>query len=331
MHDTADLRISVIVPTYNSPARLKATLGSVCDQHFPAAEIIVVDDGSTDDTIDVANIFADRIRYVRTANGGQQRARNHGVSLSTGNWIALLDHDDLWEKEYLAEVNALVRAHGVDMTMCNSRTWEEDGQGGRWANNHRFTQFAPPGYWKRVGADPTDHWSILERYDYAAYLEFHPLQTSMVTIRRDLYAALGGYDERMRGNGAENLEFEMRALRAARVGLIWQPLVKMVRHDANASLDMAQMAIDVTDCLRFATLHHGLNDQERGIVERERDRRLTSAIYGAFELGKYDAVRTYWREYRGARSWKMYLKYWISLLPRPAARILARWAGAGQA
>ena len=94
-----DLRFSVVIPTYNGFERLKTTIRSVLDQTFPAVEIIVIDDGSTDRTPGIAQVFPGRIRYERTANGGQQRARNHGVGLSTGNWIALLDHDDVWEPE----------------------------------------------------------------------------------------------------------------------------------------------------------------------------------------------------------------------------------------
>src|SRR4051812_27917089 len=118
-----DLKISVVIPTYNGLDRLKRTIASVRAQSFPAHEIIVIDDGSTDDTPTIAEVCGDAIRYVRTTNGGQQRARNHGVSLATGEWIALLDHDDIWEPDYLAEVDALVAAHGVDVTLCNSRTW----------------------------------------------------------------------------------------------------------------------------------------------------------------------------------------------------------------
>src|SRR5258708_39227798 len=95
------LRISVIIPTYNGFERLKTTIQSVLDQSFAPTDIIVVDDGSTDRTPEIASIYGDRIRYIRTENGGQQRARNHGVSISTGTWIALLDHDDMWEPDYL--------------------------------------------------------------------------------------------------------------------------------------------------------------------------------------------------------------------------------------
>jgi glycosyltransferase involved in cell wall biosynthesis len=323
----ANLRVSVVIPTYNGFERLKATIRSVLDQNFPAAEIIVVDDGSSDRTPDIAEVYAGQIRYVRTANGGQQRARNHGVGLATGNWVALLDHDDAWEPDYLGEVNALVRAHKVDMTMCNSRTWQESSVGGAWKDEHRFTRFAPPGYWDRVGADPSDRWTILDRYDYASYLDFHPSQTSMVTISRDLYQSLGGFDERLRGSGAENFEFEIRALRVARVGLIWRPLVRMVRHNANASLDGSRMTMDLVDCLHFGLEHHGLNDDEREIVRQQLQKRLPPAIDGAFALGQYATVRDYARELRGGLSAKARVKSAVAALPAPLARIIAKALG----
>ncbi len=173
----------------------------------------MVDDGSTDRTPEIADVFAGQIRYVRTANGGQQRARNHAVGLSTGNWIALLDHDDAWEPEYLAEVNTLVRAFPVDMTLCNSRTWQETATGGAWKDEHRFTQFAPPGYWDRVGANPR---GAVERPG-ALRLRQLPRIPPLADLDGDHAArplpVAGGFDERLRGSGAENFEFEIRALR----------------------------------------------------------------------------------------------------------------------
>lgn len=314
------LRISVVIPTFNGLRRLRGTIQSVIEQSFAAHEIIVIDDGSTDETPCIADEYGDAIHYHRCTNGGQQRARNIGVGLATGNWIALLDHDDQWERDYLAEVNALVTQHDVDMTMCNSRTWQEAADQLSCSDDHRFTNHAPAGYWQRVGADPSDRFSVLERYDYASYLAYHPSQTSMVTIRRSLYDRLGGFDERMRGSGAENFEFELRALRVARVGLIWAPLVRMVRHDANASLDGSRMAMDVVECLRFAKAHHGLTAAEQLLVDREVQRRLPFALGGAYTLGDYRSVRDYRRAYRGQLHWKGELKAAIAALPGPLAR-----------
>lgn len=322
-----DARISVVIPTYNGFERLQATIRSVVEQTLSACEIIVVDDGSTDATPQVKTLFSNRIRYVRIKNGGQQRARNVGVSLATGNWLAFLDHDDLWDAEYLAEVTALIRAHSVDLTLCNSRTWQERPVGGTWHDSHRFTRFAPRGYWDRVGADPSSRWTVLHRYDVSSYLEFHPSQTSMLTIRRDLYAALGGFDERMRGNGAENFEFELRALRAGRVGLIWRPLVTMVRHSSNASLDGDQMTMDVVSCLRFSLQHHELDANERAIFAAHLQKRLPAAIGGAFALGRYQDVRAFGREFRGRLSSKARIKFVVSALPPPVIRALAAMLG----
>lgn len=322
------LRISVIIPTYNSLDRLTRTIRSVLDQSFAAHEIIVVDDGSTDDTPAIADIYGDAIRYVRTANGGQQRARNHGVSLATGDWIALLDHDDLWEPGYLAAIDALVEASGVDVVMSNSRTWQEDsGQedgagGGSWKDENRFLTHAPAGYWAKVGADLADRCSILDRYDYASYLAWHPQQTSMFSLRRDLYLALGGFDEAMRGKGSENFEFEIRALRVARVGLIWDPLVRMIRHDSNASLDGYRMTMDLADTLLFAKDRHGLNAAEIAAVDAELQRRLPLAISSSFALGDHTAMRRYRALYHGPISGKMRAKIAVAALPRPIGNVI---------
>jgi len=320
----AGLRISVIIPTYNSPDRLKRTIASVIDQSHAAHEIIVIDDGSTDDTPSIAAFFGDAIRYERTANGGQQRARNHGVELATGDWIALLDHDDLWEPPYLAEVAALVAAHGVDVVMSNSRTWQEVASGGVWKDENRFRTFAPPGYWETVGADPADRWTILDHYDYGSYLAWHPQQTSMFSIRRDLYRSLGGFDERMRGMGSENFEFEIRALRVARVGLIWAPLVRMIRHDSNASLDGYRMTMDLADTLLFAKANHGLSVDEQAIVDAELQRRLPFAINSSFALGKPEKMRDYLALYRGPRPLKMRVKTAVAGFPDPVGNAIRR-------
>ena len=108
---SAPMRVSVVVPTYNASSRLKATIRSVLAQTTPPIEVIIVDDGSTDDTKLVCAAFGDAIVYLAVANAGQQRARNLGVRRATGEWIALLDHDDLWHPEYLAELAAFGHGH----------------------------------------------------------------------------------------------------------------------------------------------------------------------------------------------------------------------------
>lgn len=96
--------VSIVIPTYNHAQFVLATLESVWAQTFADYEVIVVNDGSPDNTAAVLEPLArtGRIRYIEQANGGQARARNTGIGLARGAFIALLDDDDLWPPDKLA-------------------------------------------------------------------------------------------------------------------------------------------------------------------------------------------------------------------------------------
>lgn len=90
------MKVSVIIPTYNRANLLAEAIDSVLAQSYTDYELIVIDDGSTDDTERVVHSYGDRVRYYRQINGGVNNARNHAVRLAKGEYIALLDNDDLW-------------------------------------------------------------------------------------------------------------------------------------------------------------------------------------------------------------------------------------------
>jgi len=95
-------KISVVIPTYNRAAKVSKGIESALAQTFSDLEVIVVDDGSSDDTGTVlANAFGDRIRYYYQANQGASAARNKGIAEARGEWIAFLDSDDEWESDKL--------------------------------------------------------------------------------------------------------------------------------------------------------------------------------------------------------------------------------------
>ncbi len=93
--------ISVIVPVYNGEAFIAEALQSIVQQHYQPLEIIVVDDGSTDKTTEIAAHFHESVRYVQQTNGGPAAARNRGLALAQGEIIAFLDADDLWPRNKL--------------------------------------------------------------------------------------------------------------------------------------------------------------------------------------------------------------------------------------
>jgi glycosyltransferase involved in cell wall biosynthesis len=101
--------ISVIVPAYNAARTVGATVDSVLAQTFDDFELIVIDDGSRDDTAEVATRDDSRVTVVRTENGGVSAARNRGLEQASGAYIAFLDADDLWHAEKLARQHAALQ------------------------------------------------------------------------------------------------------------------------------------------------------------------------------------------------------------------------------
>jgi len=95
-------KVSVVIPTYDRAAKVQTGIESVLAQTLSDLEVIVVDDGSEDDTGKVlAETFGDRIRYYYQANQGASAARNKGIAEARGEWIAFLDSDDEWERDKL--------------------------------------------------------------------------------------------------------------------------------------------------------------------------------------------------------------------------------------
>lgn len=109
-------RISVVIPVYNGEKYLKESVESVLNQYLKPHEIIVVDDGSTDSTAEICKSFGDKIRYFRQEHQGSGAARNLGVSNATGNYLAFLDADDLWSKEWLRDgITAMANENSTDI------------------------------------------------------------------------------------------------------------------------------------------------------------------------------------------------------------------------
>lgn len=93
--------ISCIVPVYNGARFLAEALDSILAQTLPPTQIVVVDDGSADATPEIANAYTRHVTYVRQPNAGPASARNRGIGLANGNFIAFLDADDLWQPQKL--------------------------------------------------------------------------------------------------------------------------------------------------------------------------------------------------------------------------------------
>lgn len=107
--------ISVVIPCYNASAWLRETLESALAQTLPPLEIIVVDDGSTDGSGEIAASFGEPVRVIRQENQGESVARNRGLDEARGEWTALLDADDLWEPDKLARQAGMTTKETSDL------------------------------------------------------------------------------------------------------------------------------------------------------------------------------------------------------------------------
>lgn len=114
--------ISVIIPCYNSSAYIEETLTSLRNQTFRAFEIICVNDGSTDNTLEILKKWKESIDFpmhiVTQCNSGVSKARNVGIELASGKYICFLDADDILHREYLSELFNLIEQNGVDTAYC---------------------------------------------------------------------------------------------------------------------------------------------------------------------------------------------------------------------
>ena len=89
-------KVTVVIPTYNRAHLIKDAVESVLNQTYQDFELIVIDDGSTDNTREVLAVYKDKLTYIYQENQGRSSARNHGIELAQGEYIAFLDSDDVW-------------------------------------------------------------------------------------------------------------------------------------------------------------------------------------------------------------------------------------------
>ena len=188
-------RVSIIMPAYNVAIYLEAAVRSVIRQTFTDFEIVIVDDGSTDETPVVAKALQDRwperIRIVRQENRGLGAARNAALHAATGDLFALLDSDDVWEPEFLAtQVGILDARPDVDIVTGNAR-YLGGPDHARPARPHPDSR-----------PDPTLT-SILGDEE-AVFI--------MSVFRRRVYESIGGFNEQLRTN--EDYDYWLRAAHA---------------------------------------------------------------------------------------------------------------------
>lgn len=175
--------ISVIIPLYNKEQSIFATLQSVCAQTYTDFELLVVDDGSSDNSADIAGEYSDtRIRLIHKENGGVCSARNRGILEAKGEYIALLDADDQWEINYLEEQMRLIR------DFPKAAMW---GINYAELSNGRLVRKLETGL-------PDGYRGYVDNYFQMPNRVSDLFCSSSVVIRRDVFDRVGMFDERIK-------------------------------------------------------------------------------------------------------------------------------------
>lgn len=267
--------VSVIIPGYNYGRFLGEAIDSVLAQTQPAFEIIVVDDGSTDETPEVARRYGDRIRYHRRENGGVSRARNTGVQEARGEFIAFLDADDRWLPDKLARQTAVFAANpDAGLAHTGSRVFnQEDGA--------TLCEFEP---------EPA--------LDVHALIRCCSITASSVMIPRAVFDKVGPFDDAL--VGTEDWDMWLRIAAAYRVVACPGILVEYRSHGNSLSGHAERQFRNSMAALdKAASLHRGCAECQEALsaartqTRREYFRKLNAQARAAF------------REHRFLEGWKL--------------------------
>jgi glycosyltransferase involved in cell wall biosynthesis len=215
-------RVSVVIPAYNAEATLAETLESLFAQTFADFEAIVVDDGSVDGTVRVADGFGDqRLRALSIPNGGVSRARNHAIAQAQGEFVAFLDADDLWEPGKLEQQIAILDARPLAGLCVTGAIRIDDAS----------RELAPI--------------PVLDTDDPCATLLLQSMAVGCISsgvVRKTLLDSVGGFDPRF--SQCADWDLWLRLSRASEIAVVPSQLVRYRTSPGNMSSDIRLLERD---------------------------------------------------------------------------------------
>lgn len=310
--------ISIIIPAYNCAPWLGAALASALAQTGVEHEVIVIDNGSTDDTASVIASYAHHPRLIalRVEGGGCPRARNTGIAAARGRYLGFLDGDDVWHPAKAARhVDAMDRDRRLDLTYSWYRVIDEHGS----ATGRRSTVPAT-----RVPGGPSFRGLLIENFCG---------NCSTVVCRAEAIAWAGEFDETL--TALEDLDMWLRvaALRDGNIGLVPEVLTDYRVRGGQMTADWRNMQRNWENVLERARAQSPR--QVRAVERRARARQARYWAYIAYCRGEPEAARRLtwraWRNHPGVlagdrRAWLTTAAAAATLLPRAWHDRLARTA-----
>jgi len=221
--------VSVIIAAYNGAKFIARTLDTILGQTVRPTEVIVVNDGSTDNTSSVVREFGESVTLINTRNCGACAARNTGADAAKGNWLAFCDQDDFWLSSKLEKQLSL--ANEVPEIHCVLTDYA-DFTDGVVAERSHFS-YVPKDFWQQE-----QHRSgfVVRQPITGKLTTFQPSITSVPIVKKDFFQRVGGFDLEAEW-GAEDTCFHFRILSAVPFGVVPEVLMHYNRHPGGGSAD----------------------------------------------------------------------------------------------
>jgi glycosyltransferase involved in cell wall biosynthesis len=205
--------VSVVIPNYNNGQYLAEAISSVMSQTYKNIEIIVIDDGSTDDSNEILESFGSKILLIKQKNQGAASARNQGIRSAKGDYIAFLDSDDIWKPNKVELQVSKIQSSEHGFVYCSLQEFFSDGSLGR-VHLAKFEGYC---------------YSLFKRYPHSAIIVGG---CSTALIKTSILSNSIFFDETFKGVG-EDLDFFRKLCQVSSVGVITDVLVSYRRHDKN--------------------------------------------------------------------------------------------------
>jgi glycosyltransferase involved in cell wall biosynthesis len=274
--------VSVVVPAHNYAHYLPMTIGSVLAQTYRGLEIIVVDDGSTDNTREVVARYEDpRVRYVWQANAGLSAARNKGIEVAQMPFVGFLDADDVWLPDFVNEAMRQFATLGDRYAVVAAITGRMDQHG---------RELTPPRFTFHRSGECTTRDFVMRNL---------PLSSSLIA-RRSVFAECGLFDTTLRSS--EDRDMWIRITMRHRFWLIERPLALVRRHGGNMSKNAPQM--------KRNSLAVMLKAWRSGSVSR------LAVVFWLRAFSLHHA-QTSWTHFEGGYRWRAFAFLGISVLLWP--------------
>lgn len=310
---TEPIDVAVIIPTYNRANYLPYTLESILRQTHPAKEVIVVDDGSTDNTESSIAQYSADIKYIKIKNSGVCVARNVGVQASRSDWIAFCDSDDLWKETKLEKQVQLIRENNKLEYCFTNFSYV---RGNEWSDRNKFDDL-PQDYWPDTKCKIGNEHLIINEPLYKQILRYQPIFPSTIIMTRVFYEKIGGFNEKFSRTATEDFEFTLRCVQECPIGVTLLPLVGFRLHGEKHSGDPLANALGQSLILQYALENHR---EALQYAEQIKEKQLIAhldALWSAFERGEFNLFNDIYKKLpKSSIDARLFSKAFISRQPK---------------